>query len=117
MKSETFRLQNLNIDSKYVNNLTLIKSVIPNRKKLPYYRALKIYLHHQLLEDHPELEDEFVRRVQILNHEDQLLTDAFLCICESSDELLRLSDISPSDLKQIELEIGFQHLVQQLSNN
>lgn len=117
MKSETFRLENLNIDSKYKNNQTLIESIIPNRKKFPYYRALKIYLHSQLLEEHPELEDEFVRRVQILNHEDQILTDAFLSICESSEELLRLSDISPSDLKQIELEIGFEHLVQQLSNN
>ncbi|CAA7392548.1 hypothetical protein [Chryseobacterium fistulae] len=104
------------VSSDYAQNETVIKSIIPNRKNLPYYKYLKRYLNDELLQEHPELESEFVRRVQLLGQEDQILTDAFLHIVEFSKEILQHSDIAFQDVPELELKKGFEYIKEQFIN-
>ncbi|PWN62426.1 hypothetical protein C1631_022950 [Chryseobacterium phosphatilyticum] len=101
------------ISTEYAQNETVIKSIIPNRKNLPYYKYLKRYLHNELLQEYPELESEFARRIKLLGQEDQILTDAFLHIVEFSKEMLQHSDISIQDLPELELKRGFEYIKEQ----
>ncbi len=106
-------IDGVKIDSKYSTNIMLITSIIPNRKVLPYYRALKRYLNDEFVDNFPELESEYVRKIELLGMEDQIITDAFLNIIDFSISMLENSDITITDLTELELQEGFNYINQQ----
>lgn len=116
MNENLISIDGVLINSLYAQNETVINSIIPNRKRLPYYKYLQRYLNEELLQDLPELESEYVRRIKILGQEDQILTDAFLHVVEYSKELLEHSDVSIQNLPELELQKGFEFIREQFVN-
>lgn len=116
MNQEMIDVDGVFISKEYTDNPTVMETIIPNRKKLPYYKALQRYLRGELLKDHPELESEYIRKIEILGLEDQIITEAFLFIIEYSKDLLQNSDVKTHDLPELELQKGFEFLKDQFIN-
>lgn len=116
IEKDFFEIDGILVDSKYSSNITLLTSILPNRKVLPYYKALKRYLNFELLNNFPDKENEYVRKIELLGMEDQIITDAFLHIIDYSMEMLEYSDITIIDLAELELQQGFNFLNEQFNS-
>lgn len=84
--------------------------------KSPYYKYLKRFLYHDLIDLHPELEDEYVSRIKELELGEPLLIETFIHLYEKDNEILKCNEAQPAVNEKL-LNEGFKYIVQNLSDS
>lgn len=84
--------------------------------KSPYYKYLKRFLYHDLIDLHPELEDEYVSRIKELELGEPLLIETFIHIYEMDNDILKCNETQLVVNEQL-LNEGFRYIVENLSNS
>lgn len=107
VRSDSFTIDFSERDPQFPDGNDILKS--------PYFKYLKRFLYHDLIDLHPELEDEYVSRIKELELGDPLLIETFMHLYEMDNDILKCNEAQPAVNEQL-LNEGFKYIVENLSN-
>lgn len=102
------------VEKEIANNDFFVQNVIKNRFLNPAYKTFHLFIQKVFKNQYPELHPEYNKAINILDDEDQIITNTLVNLYKDKIDLIGNSNIEPSDFNLQQLERGFEIIVEQI---